>query len=259
MAKFELQEVLENKVLKLDNFDEIKEICKESVKKYSTLIVTEDAIGLAKKDRANLNARIKSISELRSKAKKEVVGKFDAQCKELIDILLVGVENIDKQVKDFEEKEKEAKKESIIHLFSELELNDAIVLGNVWNERWLNKTYPLEEIKNELVGINNKLNDDLEVIESLCVNDVELEIGKNELLKNLDLKKAIDKIKECREIEKIKKDKIKTTHYDEKIFELGFIVQVSYNQATALNDFLATNGIKFVQLTKEQIKKIKGE
>lgn len=257
----ELQEILDGKVLKLDNFEELKKDFSEKIKKYQNLVVTEDAIGLAKKDRANLNKRIDTIKSLRTRAKKEIVGTFENQCKELIEILELGVNNIDKQVKEYEQKEKDLKKENVEKLFSELELHKAITLEKVWNEKWVNKGYSLEEIKKELIGIHNKFSDDIEILASICGNEVEFEIGSQELERTLDLKKARDQVMNYREIERIKKEKQSkvTSHYEEKTFEIGFIVQVSYNQATALNDFLAINGIKFVQLTKEQIKEIKGE
>lgn len=257
----ELQEIMDGKVLKLDNFEELKKDFSEKIKKYQNLVVTEDAIGLAKKDRASLNKRIDTIKTLRTRAKKEIVGTFENQCKELIEILELGVNNIDKQVKEYEQKEKGLKKENVEKLFSELELHKAITLEKVWNEKWVNKGYSLEEIKKELIGIHNKFSDDIEILASICGNEVEFEIGSQELERTLDLKKARDQVMNYREIERIKKEKQSkvTSHYEEKIFELGFIVQVSYNQATALNDFLATNGIKFAQLTKEQIKEIKGE
>ena len=254
----ELQEIYENNIVKLDNFEGLKKQYQEKIKKYQNLVVTEDAIAQAKKDRANLNQKIKQINDLKKNVKKDVIGLFENQCKEIMDIIELGVKNIDTQVKDFEQREKDLKKENVEKLFSELELHEAITLEKVWNEKWVNKGYTLKEIEQELLGINEKFKEDYEVLESVCGNEVELEIGSQELTRTLELKKAIDSVKHYRELERIKKEKASKSmqKFDEKTFKIGFIVEGSFNQITALNNFLQENGLKFVQLSKDQIENI---
>ena len=84
----------------------------------------------------------------------------------------------------------------------------------------------------------------LDTLKSMCLNDTEWALGLNVLSKTLDLTKALAEVTRVRE---------------GKVYELGFIVEATLEQVEALNTFLSETNIRFTQLSKEQVKAIKGE
>ena len=89
------------------NFDEVKAALTEMVEPYKTMVVTEDGIAAAKADRAKLRKIATRIEEVRKTVKKayqEPLTAFENKCKELVSVITDGSDNLDKQVKQYEEK-----------------------------------------------------------------------------------------------------------------------------------------------------------
>ena len=105
---FEIQEKWNESHFELMEFDSISKVLKENIKKYKELVVTEDQIAVAKKDRASLNNKKKAITQLKTKVIKDATSLFKQQCEDLVAIIDEGVANIDVQIKTYEESFKQA-------------------------------------------------------------------------------------------------------------------------------------------------------
>lgn len=139
------------------NFDEMKEALTEFVKPYQSVIVTEDGISTAKSDRAKLRSVANHIDSYRKNVKavySEPLKTFEAKCKELTAIIDGGVSNLDKQVKEYEQKRKEEKLFLLHDYFdnavSNMKNPDFIHWENVYNPKWENVTCKLEDCHKDI-------------------------------------------------------------------------------------------------------------
>lgn len=98
------------------NYEDIKKWVTEKAKEYKSVVYTEETITAAKTDRATLNKVAKAINDEKIRIKKEVLKPFEDfenKCKELQGIITDASSSIDTQVKAFEEKEQNEKREQI--------------------------------------------------------------------------------------------------------------------------------------------------
>lgn len=139
------------------NFDEMKEALVEFAKPYKSVIVSEDAIGVAKADRARIRAVERHIDDYRKMVKNvytEPVKAFEAKCKELTAICEEAALNIDTQIKAYDEKRKEEKLFLLRDYFDNAQKGmkhpEYITWETVENPRWANVTYLLETAHNDI-------------------------------------------------------------------------------------------------------------
>ena len=145
------------------NLTELEKIVDESLEKYRGLVVTEDAIGEAKKTRSDLNALKKTANDWRIRKEKEFNEPF-AQVKAQVKRICDNIDNvngeIDKQIKTFEEAQKEEKRASIEAWWSE-NGKRTVPLDKVWDERYLNKTFTEKQWQQDLRIKCQKITNDL--------------------------------------------------------------------------------------------------
>lgn len=139
------------------NFDEMKEALTEFAKPYKSVIVSEDAIGIAKADRARIRAVSKHIDDYRKMIKNvysEPLKAFEAKCKELTGICDEASSNIDTQVKAYEERRKEEKL-FLLHEYFEgvqktMSHGEYITWEQVENPKWGNVTYSMDMARKDI-------------------------------------------------------------------------------------------------------------
>lgn len=180
-----------------DNIIDAKEYALNLKEYYSTLVFSEEQLKEAKDERASINKVVKKIADYRKNIVaefKKPIEMFEKTAKETEKILKETADFVDVQVKNFENKEKEEKLESIQEIFNQLveELKDILTLEKIFDMKWLNKTVKLptieEEIKDKLDGIRQGL----KAIEELH-SEFELEVKNTFLEEHFDLSKAIFK------------------------------------------------------------------
>jgi hypothetical protein len=139
------------------NFEEMEQALTEFVKPYESVIVTEDAISLAKGDRAKLRSVAKHIDNYRKVVKQsytEPLKTFEDKCKQLTAIIDRGVLNLDAQVKQFEERIKEEKYFGLQEYFGGVQANmkypEYVEWMDIRNDKWGNKTYDTEQAKRDI-------------------------------------------------------------------------------------------------------------
>lgn len=260
----------------LFNYEELKKALSEKCEIYETMVYTEDQIQNAKSDRANLNKLKKALNDERLKREREYMTNFNVfkgQVNEIIGIIDKSINNVDKQVKLFDEKTKAEKLEEIKAVWAELLEADEIPAGicfkQIFDEKWLNVSVKMPAIQK---AINEKLEQiikELSVIENLPAFAFE---AKEIYINTLDLAKAVSEAKKMQEIaekkaaweaeqEKKKAEEtkapepqpvFKTNINDpEDIENLGlkkpvkFVAWLSVDDAKALKEFFNSRNIEF--------------
>ncbi|MGL6099846.1 MAG: DUF1351 domain-containing protein, partial [Fusobacteriaceae bacterium] len=102
-----------------------------------------------KKDLARLRALQKGIEDYRKRLQNKYMENFfqiEKELKEISNLFNAPIEDINLQIKEEDRIEKEEKREGILDFISTL-LNPEVI---IFNEKWLNKTYKIKDIKEEI-------------------------------------------------------------------------------------------------------------
>ena len=177
------------------NYEELKEMLLQKASHYEAIVYTEDQIKDAKADRANLNRLKKALNDERIKREKEYMENFNVfkkQINEIISIIDKPCAAIDKQVKEFEDRQKADKYEKIFAIWADLlqsdKIPEAITFNHLYNEKWLNASVSMKSIQEEITAKLDQIVKDLVVIENLPSYAFE---AKDVYINTLDLSKAV--------------------------------------------------------------------
>ena len=159
------------------NFDEVKTALTEMMEPYKKLVVTEDGISAAKSDRARIRKVATGIEDMRKNVKKlysEPLAVFEGRCKELVSICADGANNLDGQIKAFEEAEAQTKIDTIRSVYDEgdAEVREYCTWERVYNDKWKNKGFSFDDAKDAILAEFHKTREDLATIRTLDENDV---------------------------------------------------------------------------------------
>ena len=186
------------------NKEELEAAVRHKIAAYQNVVYTEDNMKQAKADRAELNKLTKAIEERRKMVKKiinEPYEVFEAELKEILALIQEPVGIIDRQVKAFEDQQKEEKKKSIQKSYDEVigDLAEVLPFERVFDIRYLNQTYKLATAQAEVKAKVEKVRTDLETIDSL-ESKYKLN-AKDVYIKTLDLSKALAENKRLSDLE----------------------------------------------------------
>ena len=178
------------------NFDELKEEITKKSSDYLNLVYSDDQIKDAKQNRANLRKLVTALENKRKEIKKEIMVPYDdfaSKEKELVEIINGAIENIDTQVKGYEEGLRQEKLAKVKEIYKECigDLNRTIPFDKIFKESWLNVSTTLKSIKEEIITIREKIDGDLKIInaeKSPYIYEM-----KEEYLKDFDLMAAMAK------------------------------------------------------------------
>jgi len=254
-----------------DNIAEAKEYALELKDYYSKLVFTEEQKSDAEKERAGINKLVKSIEDYRKNIMSEFkkpIENFEITAKETEKILKETSAFVDIQIKNFETKEKEVRKDNARKIYEANieELKEVISFEKIFNEKWLNKgswkedgTSPM--IVSEITEIKDKVRNGLKAIEELHT-EFELEV-KNSFLENYDLtaaifkntqlqeqKKAFSKVEETKEIiQQEKVEEMLTSEVKEEPLEptLTYTLKITapLSKQKQLKEFLELNNMAY--------------
>lgn len=152
------------------NYEELKQELSDKVKLYETLVYTDDQIKSAKADRADLNRMKKALNDERIRREKEYMQPFNAfkaQINEIIGIIDKPVALIDKQIKEYEEQQRQEKKKKISGYFFAGESPEWLTLPMIWDEKWLNASASMKSIQAEIDARIESVNSDLATLSEL--------------------------------------------------------------------------------------------
>lgn len=154
------------------NFEETKLALAEVIHPYTQLIVSEDGIALAKSDRAKINkikTNIDSYRKMVKAAYNEPYKRIEEKFKELTAVCDQGINNIDAQLADFEERRKEEKLETLRDYYENLnkENPEYISFELSLHPKWENKTTSLEECMKYTAEVVAKTDTEVRTIRNL--------------------------------------------------------------------------------------------
>lgn len=154
------------------NFEAVKAWLTEELAPYASMVVTPEAIGDAKRTRASIR-KVKDSIESQRKAIKKLWNKpyeeYEAKCKELTGIVDNAVTNIDGQIKEMENAEKEAKRQRLSEFFDDnsYDVADFITFDDIFDSKWLNATFAETDAANAIVAKIEETRDGLDAIRGM--------------------------------------------------------------------------------------------
>ena len=230
------------------NKEEVSQVVNEIVSKYQGLEFSEEDVASAKKDRAALNKVAKSLSSKRIDIKKQYsteLTKFEDEVKEQEKLIKDTSNSIDDQIKIFEQKEKDQKHQAII----ELEEYKLVEDYNVFNEKWLNKSYKFDDIIEELKQAKVSVDQDINIIK-MTSNDKGLDPNNYiDRLKQMELAQVLERIQEDyvllhnTPVEEVKVEEVEKTK-NEQSFEITRILVGTKSQFAKLKSYADSIGVE---------------
>lgn len=173
------------------NFEELKQEVIAKCSLYESMVYTEDQIKDAKADKASLNKLKKALNDERLRLEREYMKPFESfksQVKELCTLIDKPVALIDKQITAAEDKRKADKRVEIGSYFVTLDRPEWLKLERIFNEKWLNTTYKLQDVTAELDMTVTMINNNVATLNDLPEFGFE---ALEEYKRTLDFNKAL--------------------------------------------------------------------
>ena len=267
------------------NFTETKEWLQNALAPYQSMVVSEDAIASAKSDRATINRLKKTLDEKRKAVKKQWAQPYiewESKVNELLKLCDSAANNIDVQVKNFENQLKEQKKAELKEYFNEQVcgacMDFYITFDDCFNDKWLNAGTKIDAAKNEIDEFVQKTVDDIQTIADLESENAEaLFLDYKE---NHDLRRVLARDKALREIKaahKAQQDVVEAfggagdintpsetktpqkpaevaSKSSEKMYDLLLQLKLTLPQAKNIKRIMAELGIEIVQSKMKESK-----
>lgn len=157
------------------NFEEIKEKLNSELEVYKNMIFTEDSKAEAKKTIASLRKLKKSVNDKKLEVKKSFMipyTNFEAQVKELDNLIDEPINFINNQVEEFERRRVEEKKSLISEIYTEImaehvEASGYLPLQRIYDSKWENSTTTKKAITEAIAERVDHVEKDLGIIRSM--------------------------------------------------------------------------------------------
>lgn len=259
------------------NYDDLKKWITEKSSEYKKMVYTPETITLAKQDRATLNKVSEAINNEKKRIKNELLRPyvdFENKCKELMAIVDDASQTIDKQVKEFELKEQAEKEKQIKEIYDKYigDYKDLILFDMIFNARWLNKTYTMKKIEEEIKHYVIKATDDMKVLEGQIKDEVilkqvqafyfshitdadclsnSLKYGMNVIESNKKLETLKNSQNETKSEQNIAENSQNITNNEQNVLKTENLLQIDFRviatkeQFMKLKEFLETNQIDY--------------
>lgn len=157
------------------NFEEIKEKLNSELEIYKNMIFTEESKTEAKKTIASLRKLKKSVNDKKLEVKKSFMipyTNFEAQVKELDNLIDEPINFINNQVEEFDRKRVEEKKSLISEIYTEImaeheEASGYLPLQRIYDSKWENATTTKKAITEAIAERVDHVEKDLGIIRSM--------------------------------------------------------------------------------------------
>lgn len=264
METFELRiSPIKTGEINIENYDEAKAYIMDKVETYKNAYYSEDQKGLAKDDRARLNKLKKAISDMRITKKKEYLepfNDFEEKMKELAGLTDEALDQIDEQIKAFDEKRKAEKQKAIEELFAGIGFQNFVTLEKIQDPKWLNASVPMKSVEEQMRSRMYEIGNGVLTLSQLP----EFGFEATEVFKEtLDINKAISEAKRMSEIAKAKAEAearrkaeeerkaqamtppVQESQPEPQKMVVKFEVELTTEDATALREFFQSRNITF--------------
>lgn len=248
------------------NYVELKTAIESALEKYKGLTYDDSQVAEAKKDRSTLNKFKDSMESERKRVKKLCLRayeeSFEPKVKELVALVDAPINEIDTQVKAFEDKKKQLKDEEIRAFYSENAKDILMIVPyeKVFSEKWLNVSTSMKSIEDEILSLVDKVKLDISTINELKSEYVDQ--IKACYVDTLDIGQALrfgheleEKAKRLAEFEKQKAQETPIIENPApveqtavKMFQINFRVTATAEQLQGLKEYLTANNIKYERI-----------
>lgn len=191
------------------NFEELKQELTAKVETYKNLVYSDDQMKEAKKDRAALRKFITALEDKRKEIKNQVMlpyTSFEKQEKELVSIVGQAVENIDIQIKGYEEGLRQEKLLKVQAIYEEVigDLERTLPFEKLFKPEYTNASTTLKTVREEMAATVQRVDKELKLLNAETSPFV-YEM-KETYLKNLDMSEAFRVKQELEETQKKKEE-----------------------------------------------------
>lgn len=151
------------------NYQELKQQIVESAAEYETSVYTDDLIQKAKADRAKLRKFVDALETKRKEVKKkylEPYEQFEREEKELTAIIQKAIDNIDSQVKGYEERLRAEKTEKVREFYEDNihDIGKYLPFERVFRPEYANASTSMKSIKAEILELIQKVDEGLAIL-----------------------------------------------------------------------------------------------
>ena len=157
-------------IQKIDwNFEELKTEISAVAQEYETSVYTDDTIGDAKADRAKLNKFKDALTGKRTEIRKKLLEPdelFGQQVKELTGIVQKAIDNIDGQVKGYEERKRNEKLGKVREFYEDniQDLAEYLPWNRVVKTEYGNASKTMKSIKEEILALIQKVAEGIAIL-----------------------------------------------------------------------------------------------
>ena len=161
-------------VQKIDwNFEELKSEIIAVSQEYETSVYTDETMKNAKSDRAKLRKFVDAMKSERTLIRKKLLEPdvlFGEQIAELTGIVERAIDNIDTQVKDYEQRQRDAKTAKIREFYEEniYDLAEYLPFERLFRPEWANASTTMKSVKESMLDTIQKVAEGIAIL-----NDVE--------------------------------------------------------------------------------------
>lgn len=171
----ELEQIIVKKgLVEFNQYETLKQQALELAENIEQVEVTEENIQTSKKMLAAVNKHIKEMEDKRISIKKEMLKPyetFEAQVKDIVNIVKRAESTVREQIKQLDENEREEKRALIQSLFDKrikmYSFGEIFTFDMFLKPKHLNKSTSINVIETELVEWLEKINTDLKVIKAM--------------------------------------------------------------------------------------------
>lgn len=265
----ELSVVVTQGKIEVLHYEELKAEVIAKVSHYQTLAITEDDLPSCKIDLASLRKLDKALNDERIAKEKEYLQPWmfaKSQIDELRKPIKEAIDNIDKQMKDFELEADKKKLEDINALWASKHFA-LIPFAKLYDARWLNKGFSMADISKAMDGLIKKVNEDFDIIEKLLGKDNDEAINETWAIykesPTLNAAEALATQKQRSEARKLadtqrnalkaqisletpKTEQIKQT--DVKLITARLEISGTYDQLVKLKQYISENGMSYKKI-----------
>lgn len=188
----------------IKDFEKQKEWLIQNLKLYNLPEVNEDTYPIAKANRALLNKVSKDLNTRRLNAQKTYMIPFN-KGKDQYDELISMIDEVSNKLKEgidqIDERGKEEKKKELEQYFNSANPYP-ISFESVMNEKWLNKSTKIEDIKKEIDELFLKINNNLYLVSQNLKDPTLFKWFCHFYFKKLDMEGSLNELSEYMKNEK---------------------------------------------------------
>ena len=157
-------------VQKIDwNFEELKSEIVALSQEYETSVYTDETMKNAKSDRAKLRKFVDAMKSEHTVIRKKLLEPdvlFGEQIAELTGIVERAIDNIDTQVKDYEQRQRDAKTAKIREFYEEniCDLAEYLPFERLFRPEWANASTTMKSVKESMLDTIQKVAEGIAIL-----------------------------------------------------------------------------------------------